>query len=137
MHISRLAAIAAIPLALAGCISVSNPVKPKTVYELQATFNGGFLVPADHYKRLGLCVAGTSFSAANPCADRGVVLKLQAFYTTAQGDLTTLRKFVLANPTLDASALYSAATLSVNAAIAAAVQYGVATSTPSTVPGVQ
>jgi hypothetical protein len=88
---------------------VNNPVTARGVYELRAGYDAAFLIPATNYSRLPLCKTGTKFTAAVPCAQRSVILKLQRADQGVQGALDRLQQFTLANPTLGAGAYIAAA----------------------------
>ena len=104
-------------LSLSGCAAltaltgppVNNPVTARGVYELRAGYDAAFLIPATNYARLPLCKTGTKFTAALPCAQRSVVVKLQKADQAVNGALGRLQSFVAANPTLRAGAYIAAA----------------------------
>lgn len=60
----------------------------------RATYVAAFLVPATHYRRLGICKAGVSSTLAAPCADRAKVLKLQQLDQTAQMNFDRVQALV-------------------------------------------
>lgn len=97
---------------LGGCLfdqTVNNPITTRGVYELRAGYDAAFLAPAAHYAQLPLCLTGHKFTAAAPCAQRSVVLKLQKADQAVNGALDRLQSFTAAHPTLDARAYIAAA----------------------------
>lgn len=88
--------------------SVTNPVGKK---ELQVVYNTYLIAGNSYirYRNLGICQAGTSFTLAKPCADRGVLLSIQAKDRTAYAALKTAGVFVKNNPNVSALSLVNAA----------------------------
>lgn len=109
-----------LPFLLAGCMTVSNPVTPTTVYQLRALYDATVLAPAANYRRLPLCEA-----AQPPCAERAVIVKLQAADRLAVASLDAAQAFVTANPTLNPLSVISAAQAAVNAMLQLETTYGI------------
>ena len=68
-----------LPLALTGVLALAGcDVTQQQLDEARTSYNAAFLTPAAHYRQLGFCRAGTTFTIAKPCADRTVVASLVA-----------------------------------------------------------
>lgn len=123
---SRLAFLAPVLMALAltaGCqsigaalnavntvvnLDVANPVTPARVFQLRALYATAFLVPAVAYRELPLCGPGER-TIPHGCAERAVVLRLQAVDRQAEAAMVRLETFVRDNPRLNALSLFQAA----------------------------
>jgi len=111
---------------LSGCLGAQpNPATPKGVYAVEAAYDAGFLAPAARYRTLPACPDGAHFSAANPCSEMAIIVKLRAADAKASIAIQAARAFTLAHPTLDPSAYVSAANSAVSAAIAILAVNGV------------
>lgn len=115
------AALMALAVPLASCSTIKaissgsvNNITPKAVYTLRNGYDAGFLVPAANYAELPRCASGVHFTVTAPCSEVSVIKKLQNVDKVAQKALDDLQAFVIANPKLDASALYQAASLAIS-----------------------
>lgn len=114
---------------LAGCTTVgkiasTKDISLRTVYTVRAGYDAAFLAPAANYRRLGLCpkIDGVEQkpTLAAPCAQRAVVVKLQAADRVAEAALDNLETYVRAHPgEIGASGLYDAAQKAIATAEAA------------------
>lgn len=86
---------------IAGCAAIQNPVNTTQLAQVEASY-GVALSIAVGYRSLPLCRTGTRASYQNVCAQRSVILKLQAADRNAQAALLTARSFVHNNPTVSA-----------------------------------
>ena len=80
---------------------IQNPVSRTTLAEVESAY-GIVLTAAVAYRRLPLCRRGEVASATRLCADRGVILVLQAADRKARVALLSARSFVRNHPTLNA-----------------------------------
>lgn len=108
----RLLAIGLLSLSLAGCATSS--VKLNTTVSLNTLLGAesayGIALSAERaYKRLPLCQTGTVATALNPCAQRSIVVKLQAADRQAISAINAANAFIKTYPTVDASNVISAA----------------------------
>lgn len=88
---------------------VANPLNANRLAEIEASY-GIALSAAVAYRRLPLCKKSSPFNAIkNICAKRSIIVQLQNADAKAQITLTSARRFVAENPTLDAFNLISAA----------------------------
>ena len=84
------------PLALIGAFALSGcNVTQQQLDDARASYNTAFLAPAAHYRNLGYCATGTTFTLAKPCADRTLVASLaradatiHAQFNIVQADVT-------------------------------------------------
>jgi hypothetical protein len=130
-------ALLAAPMVLTGCGAASkieaaaglqNPAGITQVYTLRATYTATFLNFASAYRQLGVCPAGTGFSVQRPCAERPILVKLQAVDVQAQAAMNKAEEFAKKYPgKLGTSGLYDAAVLAVNAAGAVITTYNLTT----------
>jgi hypothetical protein len=97
---SKLAALALVA-ALGGCATlgtVSNPATPTELATVESAY-GVALAAAVAYRHLPLCKKGQSILAGG-CAERTVVVQLQAADRNVQRVLANARAFIRNNPTL-------------------------------------
>jgi hypothetical protein len=110
------AAIAVVSgLALAGCqttalpsLNLNTAVALNTVYGIENAY-GVAVNAANAYKALPLCRTGTVPSAANICAKRSVIQRLQAAMRTARLAVNNLVALQKAYPSVDITNALSAA----------------------------
>jgi hypothetical protein len=110
------AAIAVVSgLALAGCqttalpsLNLNTAVALNTVYGIENAY-GVAVNAANAYKTLPLCRTGTAPSAANICAKRSVIERLQAAMRTARLAVNNLVALQKAYPSVDITNALSAA----------------------------
>ncbi|MDQ0391129.1 hypothetical protein [Labrys monachus] len=130
--LSRLLGLALLALALplGGCSIVggiaagtTNNISPKAVYTLRNGYDAAFLAPAANYAQLPRCAADAHFTTTAPCSEASVIRQLQKVDKVAQKALDDLQAFVIANPKLDASALFQAAQLAISNAETAIALY--------------
>lgn len=130
-------ALLVVPVGLAGCGAVGkieaaanaqNPAGLKQVYSLRATYTATFLNIASAYRSLGICPAGVQFTVQRPCAERGIVLKLQAADNAAKIALDNAEAFARKYPgKLGTSGLYEAASTAVSTAAQVVTTYNLTT----------
>lgn len=105
-------------VALGGCASqglqLNSQVSLNTLDGVVGVY-GTALSAERAYKALPLCKTGTKFSAANPCAQRSIVVRLQNADAVAIAAITRANAFVKAYPTVDATNVISAAASAVSA----------------------
>jgi hypothetical protein len=110
------AAIAVVSgLALAGCqtaalpsLNLNTAVALNTVYGIENAY-GVAVNAANAYKALPLCRTGSAPSAANICAKRSVIERLQAAMRTARLAVNNLVALQKAYPSVDVTNALSAA----------------------------
>lgn len=118
-------------LSMAGCVkgpggttiflptaSVANPVTSTGLYDLKATYaiaQAGADAYIQRYRDGFRCTTARLESVTNLCSRRSVVLKMQAADRTAGIALGRVDVFIRDNPTIDASAVLSAAQSAVTA----------------------
>ena len=98
--------------------SIANPVTPTSMYDIKATYaiaQAGADTYIQRYRDGFRCTKTHLESVTNPCSRRSIVLKMQAADRTAQIALGKADAFIANNPTIDASAVISAAQLAVTA----------------------
>lgn len=113
----KLIALAALAcgLVLAGCQSVqlpsldlSNTVTLNTIYGVENAY-GIAASAANAYKALPLCHTGTTPGAANICARRSVIVRLQGAMARARLAVNNAVHFARAYPSLDITNVLGAA----------------------------
>lgn len=118
-------------LSLAGCASlpdgtkvflptasIANPVTPSALYDIQATYviaQSGADAYIQRYRDGHRCTKTKLESVSNLCSRRSIVVKLQNADRTAQIAIGRATAFIRDNPTIDASAVISAAQSAVTA----------------------
>jgi hypothetical protein len=116
----------AMPANLGDLTATQNPLTMREVYLVQATYDTAFLAPAANYRRLGLCAPSVKSTLAKPCAEREVVLALQAADKKVEVSMRDLKAYVQAYPgEVGAKGLYDAAILAVNQAKALLAVYNI------------
>lgn len=131
MHLSRLAALAAVCLALpfAGCSTLSTlsgtSITQSQVDVARNAYDGAFLAPAARYRQLGYCASGTFATLAKPCASRTVVAQLQAADQTVEAAFVAVQAQINAGNTTGITAAYSTLTTVIAAAENLALTFGV------------
>lgn len=80
---------------------VNNPVSRNNLAQVESAY-GIALTAAVAYRRLPLCKAGETASLTRLCAQRGVILTLQAADRQARVAVVAARDFVRNHPTLNA-----------------------------------
>lgn len=98
--------------------SVKNPVTPASLYDIKATYTiaqAGAAAYIDRYRAGHRCTKTALESVTNVCSRRSVVLRLQQADRTAQIAIGRVDAFIRDNPTIDASAVVSAAQMAVGA----------------------
>lgn len=113
----KLIACAVIALALAGCassprLSIGNAVTFNTMLGVEGAY-GSALTAARAYKALPLCRTGTHATITEPCAQRSIVVRLQAADLKAVSAIRGANAFIKNYPTVDASNVISAASAAV------------------------
>jgi hypothetical protein len=89
-------------LALGACASIQNPVSRNQLYGIEASY-GLALSGAVAYRSLPLCQRDQSSTIYNVCAQRSVILQLQAADRKAQIAIDQANDFVKEYPTLNAA----------------------------------
>lgn len=95
-------------LGVSGCATFNNPISLNQLGAIESGY-GLALSTAVAYRSLPLCKTGTISTIAAICAQRSIIVKLQRADKTTQAAIAAANSFVLANPTLDATTLVSAA----------------------------
>jgi|HubBroStandDraft_2_1064218.scaffolds.fasta_scaffold00003_43 hypothetical protein len=107
----KLLALLLLP-AVGGCALLSgeiqNPINYNQLGGVESAY-GIALSAAVAYRNLPLCRTGTVSTVTAVCAQRSIILKLQAADLTAENAIQAANAFVAANPTLSASAVITAA----------------------------
>ena len=103
--------------ALTACASLNAKVKTtvsmNTQYAVESSY-GVALAAENSYKALPLCKTGTKPSLTNICAQRSVIVRLQAADLKAVNGLKSARDFINTYPTVDASNVIAAAQTAVS-----------------------
>lgn len=94
--------VAALALGLGGCQTTFGNISTSQVASAYSVY-GVALAGAVAYRNRPLCKTGTVATVTNLCAQRSIIVKLQGYNLKASAALTSLRNFVTAYPTLDAS----------------------------------
>lgn len=99
----------ALTISLAGCagLSIQNPISTTTLAQAESTY-GIALSAAVAYRN-------SCAQKLIPSTCRATVQKIQVYGASAQSAMLKARNFVRANPTLDPSAMISAASITVEA----------------------
>lgn len=121
----------ALSLSLAGCVkgpggmtiflptaSVKNPVTAASLYDIKATYiiaQAGGDAYIQRYRDGFRCTKTRLESVTNLCSRRSIVIKMQNADRKAQIALGRADAFIRDNPTIDASAVISAAQSAVSA----------------------
>lgn len=117
-----------VALAVAGCAgSIQNPVTNSRLYAAEASYKvalDAMVAYRDLYDR-NPCRKGKHATFTNVCAERGIVVKLQAADAKVQIALKNGRAWIRQNPTLDASNVVASVEASVAAFNAVANTTGV------------
>lgn len=111
-------------LALTACASIRNPITTNQLAVVESTY-GVALSIAVAYHNTRLCKKTETPSLSNICAQRAIILKLQAADRQAQAALVKARLFIRNNPTLDAFAVIQAAQDAVDLFRGIEAQYGI------------
>ena len=104
----------ALALVLSACASIQNPVSRNQLYGIEAAY-GVALSAAVGYRNLPLCHRGESPTLYNICAQRSVILALQAADRKAEVAIAEANDFVRNYPTLNAAQAIQAASNAVAA----------------------
>jgi hypothetical protein len=113
----KLLILAAVGLSLGGCatgpkLNLNSSVSLNTIQSVEAAY-GIALSGERAYKALPLCKTGTVATVTSPCAQRSVVVKLQAADLKAISAMEKANTFMKAYPTVDATNVISAAATAV------------------------
>jgi len=113
----KLLILAAVGLSLGGCatgpkLNLSSSVSLNTIQSVEAAY-GIALSGERAYKAIPLCKTGTVATVTSPCAQRSVVVKLQAADLKAISAMKKANTFMKAYPTVDATNVISAAATAV------------------------
>ncbi len=112
-------------LMLAGCMSTPNPVSENNIYVIRAGYDAVVLPWLAAYVQLPRCAAGTTISVRNVCSEVAIIRKAQKADRNVELALDKAEAFVVAHPTLNASALISAATAAIATAKQIATDYAI------------
>ncbi len=97
---------------LGGCqlptLQVNSAVSRNTIFAAANTY-GVALSIASGYKKLPLCRTGTVASPSNICAQRSIIVRMQAADARAVTAITNANNFVKKYPNLDATNVIQAA----------------------------
>lgn len=129
--IRNIAAIIIAATVIAGCAlferGINNPLNAERLAQVEAAY-GLVLSGAVAYRRLyqtNRCTTTRPESLTNICARRSVVDRLRSADRQAITAIRAARRFVQENPTIDASAVISAAQIAVEAFRSTAIAGGV------------
>ncbi len=118
-------------LALSGCAAISAiqsgqsfVVSQNALDAARSSYDAAFLTPAAHYRQLGFCATGTTFTLAKPCADRSVVAKLVAADATVSAEFKTVQGMISAGNNSGLSAAFTTLQDSISTAEALAATLG-------------
>lgn len=92
--------------------SIANPIKSTSLYDIQATYviaQAGADAYIQRYRDGHRCTKARLESVGNICSRRSIVIKLQNADRVASIALGRATAFIRDNPTIDASAVVSAA----------------------------
>lgn len=120
----KLIGIVLIFLIVSGCASIRNPITINQMAVVESSY-GVALAIAVAYRNTRLCKKNELPTVTNICAQRSVILKLQAADRNVQIALTNARDFINNNPTLDAWSLIQVAQQAVDGFKLIQQQYGV------------
>lgn len=116
-------------LALGGCSTLGGlsdfNITQNEVDTLRSSYDAAFLTPAAHYRQLGYCKAGTSWSLAKPCADRAVVAKLRAADATVANEFNLVQGMITSGQSSGVSAAFTALESAVTSAESLVTTFGV------------
>ena len=106
-------------LILGGCatspsVSLNTAVTLNSMEGVIAAY-GTALSAERAYKSLPLCLTGTRATITNPCAQRSIIVRLQAADLTANRAINRANTYIKTYPTLNASNVISAAVAAVQA----------------------
>lgn len=116
---TKIAIALAAALAVSGCagslpsIDINTTVSRNTILGVESAY-GIALSGARSYKALPLCKTGTVFTFTAPCAQRSILVKMQAANRVAISKLKAAIAFTKNYPTVDASNVIAAANAAVN-----------------------
>jgi hypothetical protein len=112
----KLFAIALVAIGLAGCatpsVKLNTAVGLNTMLGVESAY-GIALSGERAYKALPLCLTGTRATVTNPCAQRSVIVRLQAADRQAISAIRNANTFIKTYPTVDASNVIAAASSAV------------------------
>lgn len=123
----KLLALLLLP-AVGGCALLGSFQNPVNLNQL-ATVESGYgiaLSAAVAYRDLPLCKTGTVSTVTSICAQRSIILRLQAADRTVETAIQAANSFVAANPTLDATSVIAAAQSALAGFQAIETTYGIA-----------
>jgi hypothetical protein len=114
----KLLILAAVGLSLGGCatgpkLNLNSSVSLNTMQSIEAAY-GIALSGERAYKALPLCKTGTVATVTSPCAQRSVVVNLQAADRKAISAIQQANAFIKTYPTVDATNVISAAATAVD-----------------------
>jgi hypothetical protein len=114
----KLLILAAVGLSLGGCatgpkLNLNSSVSLNTMQSIEAAY-GIALSGERAYKALPLCKTGTIATVTSPCAQRSVVVHLQAADRKAISAIQQANTFIKTYPTVDATNVISAAATAVD-----------------------
>lgn len=114
----KLFAVLLVGLSLAGCASSSLKLNSamglNTILGVEGAY-GIALSGERAYKALPLCLTGTKATPLSPCAQRSIIVRLQAADMKAISAIKNANAFIKAYPTVDASNVIGAASAAVSA----------------------
>ncbi len=111
-------------LALGACATIQNPINTTQLAQVESGY-GIALSAAVAYLNLPLCRTGTSASLSNICAQRSVIVKLQAAAAKTQGAIVAARNFIKNNPTINVASAVGIAQAALNDFQTVESMYGV------------
>ena len=95
-------------LSLSACASINNPITLNEIGGMESAY-GIALSAAVAYRSLPLCKTGFTATLTNVCAQRSIIVKLQAANRGVIVAVHAARDFVVNNPTLDPTTVISTA----------------------------
>lgn len=110
----KYALIGVLCIALSACASVKNPANLNQLYGIEASY-GLALSAAVAYRSLPLCKKNENATVYNICAERDVILKLQAADKKAQIAIDQANAFVKEYPMINAAEAIAVAAKAVSA----------------------
>ena len=120
----KLIGIILLSISIAACSTIRNPISINQLTVVESSY-GVALSIAVAYRNTRLCKKDEVPSINNICAQRSVILKLQAADRNAQLALNNARSFIKNNPTLDAFSVIQIAQNAVDGFKLIQQQYGV------------
>lgn len=98
-------------LFLTACATIQNPINTARLTSVESAYGVALSAAVGYYElyKVNRCTTSRPESPTNFCARRSVIVALQQADLKAQAAMQAARRFVIQNPTLDASFIITAA----------------------------